>query len=275
MKPPQRVGLTVRSAEHADDWFKPGRFCLILGACIFAAYPEVILGVRSFFFRDFGFFSYPLAYYHRQNFWRGEIPLWNPLSNCGLPFLAQWNTLTLYPGSFFYLLLPLPWSLGVFCLLHQFLAGLGMYFFARRWTGNRLAAAVAGLTFAFNGLTLNCLMWPSTMAALGWMPWVIDSVEQAWKSGGRKIYAASALGSLQMLTGGPEIILFTWGLLLILWLVALRKEKTVVAHRLKRFLIIVLLVAGICAVQLLPFLDLLKHSQRSAADQSSESSMPV
>ena len=270
-----REARVNEAAAKADLWFKPGRFAVLLAVCIFAAYPEVVLGARAFFFRDFGFFSYPLAYYHRQSFWRGEIPLWNPLSNCGIPFLAQWNTLTLYPGSLFYLLLPFTWSLGVFCLLHQLLAGVGMYFLAHRWTGNRLAAAVAGLAFAFNGLILNCLMWPSTMAALGWMPWVINSVELAWKTGGKRIYTASVLGALEMLSGGPEVILFTWGLLLVLWLAAPRKEQPAVADRLKRFSLMVLLVALICAVQLLPFLDLLKHSQRSAADLTSESSMPI
>src|SRR6266699_6849225 len=121
-----------RKASGGADWCTPGRFALILAACIFAAYPEVVLGVRTFFFRDFGFFGYPLAFHHRESFWRGELPLWNPLSNCGLPFLAQWNTLTLYPGSIFYLLFPLSWSLGVFCLAHLFLAGLGMYRLAFR-----------------------------------------------------------------------------------------------------------------------------------------------
>src|SRR5439155_251351 len=83
---------------------------LLLALSIFAAYPEVLLGSQTFYYRDFGFFGYPLAYYHRESFWQGEIPLWNPLNNCGLPFLAQWNTLVLYPGSLFYLLFPLFWS---------------------------------------------------------------------------------------------------------------------------------------------------------------------
>ena len=151
----------------------PSWVALILATSIFAAYPEVILGMATFFFRDFGYFAYPLAFHHRESFWRGELPLWNPLNNCGLPFLAQWNTLVLYPGSLFYLLFPLSWSLSVYCLLHQFLAGLGMYWLARRWTASGLAASLAGVAFAFNGLTLNCLMWPNNIAALGWMPWVV------------------------------------------------------------------------------------------------------
>ena len=147
------------------------------------AYPDVILGKNTFYFRDFGFFGYPLAYYHRESFWLGEIPLWNPLSGCGLPFLAQWNTLVLYPGSIIYLLFPISWSLGIFCLGHLFLAGMGMYWLAYAWTNNRLAASLAGLAFAFNGLSLSFLMWPNNVAALGWMPLVVLSVRRAWLEG--------------------------------------------------------------------------------------------
>jgi len=50
--------------------------------------------------------------------------LLNPLNDFGLPFLAQWNTMTLYPGSLIYLLFPLSWSLGIFCLAHLFLGGM-------------------------------------------------------------------------------------------------------------------------------------------------------
>src|ERR1051326_2906286 len=166
-----------------EDWLSAGRFAGILAVCIFATCPEVVLGLRTFFFRDSGYFGYPLAFHHRESFWRGEIPLWNPLSNCGVPFLAQWNTLVLYPGSLFYLFLPLTWSAPVFCLAHQFLAGLGMYFLAARWTGNRLAAGLAGMVFAFNGLSLNSLMWPNNIAALGWMPWVVLAAGRAWQEG--------------------------------------------------------------------------------------------
>ena len=37
----------------------------------FAAFPEVIFGTRTFVFRDFGNFAYPLAFHQREAFWRG------------------------------------------------------------------------------------------------------------------------------------------------------------------------------------------------------------
>src|SRR5262245_21973315 len=105
----------LRTGLHdTDRWFSPGRFALILVVLNCVAYPGVIFGHVAFFFRDLGFFGYPIAHYHRESFWRGEIPLWNPLNDCGLSFLSQWNTLVLSPGSLLYLLLPMPWSLCLF-----------------------------------------------------------------------------------------------------------------------------------------------------------------
>jgi len=269
--------LTVTSYNQTSDasWLTPGRFAIILAISIFAAYPEVVLGLQTFYYRDFGFFGYPLAHYHRESFWHGEIPLWNPLSNCGLPFLAQWNTLVLYPGSLFYLLFPVSWSLGVFCLLHQFLGGMGMCCLASRWTGNRLAASVAGVAYAFNGLTLNCLMWPNNIAALGWMPWVILVSQRAWTGKRRDFAAAVVVAGMQMLSGAPEIILLTW-----ITLAALAAGQSLQGLRAAaklwwRFVAIALLVAAASAAQLIPFLDLLKHAHRDASYGDSAWAMPI
>jgi hypothetical protein len=268
-------GAATLASANGDEWFQPSRFAGILALLIVIAFSDVIFGARTFFYRDFGIFGYPIAFHHRESFWNGEIPLWNPLNNCGLPFLAQWNTLVLYPLSLFYVLLPISWSLGVFCLLHLFLAGMGMYGLAHHWTGSRLAASVAGLAFAFNGLTLSCLKWPNNIAALAWMPFIVWLAECAWSNGGRKLVLAVLAGALQMLTGGPEIILFTWAFASILWLAHMAAEKPGRAVRTARFVTVAVLVAGLAAAQLLPFLDLLVHSQRDAAYSDASWSMPL
>src|SRR2546426_4092249 len=149
---------SAKSVPNA--WPETRLFAALLALLILFQFPDVVLGARTFVFRDFGLYGYPLAYYQRECFWHGELPLWNPLNNCGIPFLAQWSTLPLYPLSLLYLLLPLSWALAMFCLVHLFLGGMGMYFLARNWTKNNLAAALAAIAFAFNGFTLNCLIWP-------------------------------------------------------------------------------------------------------------------
>jgi hypothetical protein len=271
---------TEPAANDSSSWmdaFTPGRLAGLIALFLFALYPGVILGTHSFYFRDFGLFTYPVAYFAHASFWHGEVPLWNPLDNCGVPFLAQWNTSVCYPPSLIFMVFPLPWSLNYFCLAHLLLAGAGMCLLAHRWTQNRLAASLAGLVFALNGLMLNSLMWTSNLAALSWQPLVVLWVEQAWRTGGRRRVALAALaGAMQMLAGAPEIVVFTWSMLGMLWLGQAWQRKISIGPALRRFAVMVALIAGLSAIQLLPFFDLLKHSERSSSyDAANTSPMPV
>lgn len=270
----QRQFMSLINHIRAAQGFTPARFGLLLGLLVFAMFPQVILGLETFVARDFGFFAYPLAHFQRECFWNGELPFWNPYNNCGVPFLAQWNTMPLYPPALFYLTLPLEWALSNFSLLHLWWAGIGMYFLARRWTGNDFAAAFAGTAFAFNGFTLNLLMWPSHIATFSWLPWVIFAVEAAWREGGRKIILASIIGALQMLAGGPETILLTWLTASALWLQQFIGNESSRAKMLWRFPLVVALVFALSAAQLLPFLDLVAHAQRESGYTDLRWSMP-
>jgi hypothetical protein len=266
---------SATNSQALDAWFTPGRFAALLAGLIVLTFLNVVTGQETFFFRDYGIFGYPLAYYQRDAFWHGELPLWNPLNFCGIPFLAQWNTMCLYPLSLFYLIFPLSWSLGVFNLAHLFIGGMGMYFLARHCLGNNFAASVAGIVFAYNGLTWHCLMWPNDIAGLGWMPWVVLFVEGAWRAGGRKIPAAALVGAMQMLTGAPEVIILTWAICGFLWLCQFAGGRIPRGAMILRGLVTGALVAGIAAAQLLPFLDLLKHSHRDSGFADSGWAMPV
>ncbi len=280
------------SDNSTGRFFTPARFGILLGLLIFASFPQVLLGLQTFVIRDYGFFSYPAAFFQQECFRQGQLPFWDPYSNCGAPFLAQWNTMPLYPPALIYLLLPLTWSLSFFCLLHLWFAGFGMFQLARRWTENNFAAAFAGVAFSFNGLTLNLLMWPSHIATLSWMPWVVLAVESAWREGGRKIFLAAVVGAMQMLAGGPETIFLTWLLLLALWIQQLvtggggaaalptdapQRVPTDSARGavFRRFPCVVLLVIALTVVQLLPFLDLAAHSQRETGFADTRWSLPA
>jgi hypothetical protein len=255
-------------ARGADDWLTFRTFALLLGVLVLAAFPQVFLGREVFFFRDFGSLGYPFAWHLRESLWRGELPLWNPLVNCGVPFLAQWGPMVLYPFNLFYVLLPMPWSLSVFGLLHLWWGGLGMYRLAGEWTGRRFAAAFAGVGFAFGGVMVASLVWPNYMVALGWMPWMVWLVQRAWREGGRWLAASALAGTMQMLTGAPELILQTWAFIAALWAAdnwPLQGGRWRFNGRaLARLAAVVALVAGLAAAQLLPFFQLLRLSDRGA-----------
>jgi hypothetical protein len=267
----------VQSSGHptfAEKYLTPARFGVFLALLVFAAFPQVVLGLETFVARDFGFFAYPLAHFQSDCLRHGDFPFWNPYNNCGVPFLAQWNTMPLYPPALFYLALPLKWSLGMFSLLHLWWAGLGMYLLARRWTGNNFAAACAGIAFAFNGFTLNLIMWPSHIATFAWMPWVVLFTERAWREGGSKIIFVAFVGAMQMLAGGPETILFTWLIASALWLQQIVTGENPRRTMLWRFPLVVALVISLTLAQLLPFLDLVAHAQRNTGFADLRWSMP-
>ena len=262
------------NSKNDSSWITPRRFALLLAIFTFASWPGIFLGLEMFVFRDFGFFALPIAWHLRESFWRMEWPLWNPLNNCGQPFLAEWNTQALYPPALIYLVLPFPWSLGVFCLLHLFLGGLGIFFLARHWTQNNFGAAVAGVIFAFGALTLSSLLWPATIAGLGWMPWVVWLTQRAWNEGGRILVFACIVGALQMLSGGVETVLMAWVLLGALALSEMMPNGPGRINICLRLALIVLLVSGLSAAQLLPFFDFLHHSERQGNYFASDSPMP-
>jgi hypothetical protein len=248
---------------------------LLLGLLMFVYCPEIILGTHALFYRDAGQFGYPVGIYLRNCLWRGEVPLWNPYSDCGIPFLAQWLTLALYPPSLIYVLLPTPWSMNIYILTHVLLAGMGMYYLAWRWFGNRFAASVAGLAFGWNGLTLHCWMWPNLIATLAWMPWVVLLCERARGEGRRTLILAALAGGMQMLTGSPEEIIYTWLIVLGSFLVGVWRQGQPFWTGLGRLWCVGALVAALAAAQLFPWMDFLAHGDRTTAAGGNDWAMPV
>ena len=266
----------MNETSRALNWFTPMRFGILLALMILAAFPQVIFGLQTFVIRDYGFFAYPLAHFQKECFWNGQIPLWDPYNYCGAPFLAQWNTMPLYPPALIYLLLPLNWSLSFFCLLHLWFGGLGMYFLARRWTGNDFGAAFAGTVFAFNGVSLNLLMWPSHTATYAWMPWVVLTVELAWGGECGRSFSRPWPGRCKCWRAARRLFCSRGSFCLCPLDPAIGcRESYRVGDRSGYFPTVVAQWSScLTAAQLLPFLDLASHSERHGTYADLRWSMP-
>jgi len=254
-----------------------GLFAALLALLLVGRFGLVLLGIDSFMLRDFNRFGYPLAAYVHDSFQAGILPLWNPYNHCGLPFLAQWNTLVCYPPSLLYCLFPVSWALNVFCLLHLYAAGLGMFTLARHWSGSDAGAALAGVAYCFGGLLINSLTWPNNIAAFGCLPWVVWSVDRALDGERGWMLRAILIGALQMLSGAPEVILCTWAIIAFHRLaerLANRPSRIRFSDETRRAGLIIAGVAGLAMAQLLPFFELLRHSSRSGGMTNDGWSLP-
>jgi hypothetical protein len=54
---PPETAPSSESPAAWQAWFTPGRVVFLIGALLFAQYPEVFLGTHSFFNHDFGLYT--------------------------------------------------------------------------------------------------------------------------------------------------------------------------------------------------------------------------
>lgn len=106
-----------------------------------------------------------------------QLPLWDPYTFSGHPFLANGQHSALYPLSLIFYALPLWRAYGVFTWLQLGLAGAFAYFFARVLRTGRLGGLIAGITFQFSGFMVVSVVHPMIIAGASWLPLILAMVE--------------------------------------------------------------------------------------------------
>ena len=123
---------------------------------------------------------YPYFLIAREIVRSGNLPLWNPYTLSGTPFLAAapWLGFFYAPYLLFYLLDPLK-SLGYIAFLQLGLAGTFTYFYLRSIECRRPSAVVGAVSFGLGGLLLANLPWLPRVSTVIWTPLLFLSVEKA------------------------------------------------------------------------------------------------
>lgn len=190
---------------------------------------------------------------------QGQLPLWNPSAQSGVPLLANDAAAVFSPFTWFALLFTPAIGLSLAMLLKLLVAGLGMALYVRSLKAGGLAAAFAGIAYAASSFIVVWLAWPqSGVAAL--MPWAFAFTEM-WL-GGKRAWALPALAlavGLQFLAGNAETSLhlgFALGLYAIArWALSDRRWWPVIGLAAAAGL-----GAVLAGIQLVPFVDLLRHA---------------
>ncbi|MEM6792898.1 MAG: hypothetical protein AAF725_02895 [Acidobacteriota bacterium] len=199
------------------------------------------------------------------------VPLWNPLHQGGMPFLADVNNQPLYPTSFLAALLSPFRVLTVAVTLHAALAGGALYALARRLGLPQVAAYGAGAIFALSGLALAHSNMPGRFFALMLLPPIVLAWHLALtRRRALPFAAAAALCATQILAGAPDLNALTF-LTLLAWGAGLRTTSAQAPGRegtgrglVAAWLLLGALTACLAAVQLLPLFEMTAGSSRSA-----------
>ncbi len=114
-------------------------------------YLPLLSGRTSYFLSDHTYFFEPFSNFIADAYSQGKLPLWNKYLYCGMSQLAVPSPGLFYPGTFLYLCLHYSQALALQMLLHQLLAGLGMFLFVSSLGWGTPAAAISALIFAMCG----------------------------------------------------------------------------------------------------------------------------
>src|ERR1043166_419528 len=226
-----------------------------LVALALALVARPLLHREVFTFRDHSDYFQPLRWYTAMSLKAGHLPLWNPYNASGEPWLANPQTAVFYPPAWLFVALPFETAMMLYLALHLALLGGGaLLLFARR---NSLGAALIGATaLMLCGPTLSLLDVQNNLTTFAWIPLVL------WCG----LTRANAMGSaaaisMSFLAGEP--LFAAIGALLF----ALVRKRDVVGVAAQSF--------ALAGVQLVPFLAMLRGSDRAAPLGDVRETMPL
>ena len=250
-------------------------FSLMLMVMTFAAFYPASIGQALIYSGDFtGSDGLDLNLPLKANLGRAlsslHLPLWTSNLFCGYPLLGEGQTGMFYPFNMLFSLFGPLWCFNGLIMLHIFIAGLGMYCYARHRELSHGSSALAGVVFAFSSFHVLHARQLNLLEAVSWAPWLFLFGERHIRA--RKtadLLLWSFVLSLQWLCGHPAITyLVLLGLAVLYlagWIKDIREKGKGCLYILPLgFICGALLSMGIAALQIIPTLELIPLSLRSS-----------
>jgi hypothetical protein len=244
----------------------------------------------SFRHGDFYDQFYAFAAFEYDQLSQGQLPLWNPHTFSGHPFLADVQSAVYYPLSLLNILLGTYWGFSAFALeleaiAHFFLAGIFTYLFAKRALNSRSGALISAVVFAFGGyLTSFPPLQLAILETVIWLPLILLLLDLGVTELGRRrrrrvLRQCSGLATCYLLLAGlvlgiaifaghPQSALHVAYLSVLyylfrVWLVR-KQEPGRIANwpAVTGLLAFILAGLGLAAAQLLPSVEFMRLSSR-------------
>ncbi len=215
-----------------------------------------------------------LAYYPRRVFATesirgGDLPLWDPYSFTGQPFLANFQSALLYPVNLPLYLLDPKSAMGWFLIIHIALAGWFASLLARKLGLSPGAATAAGVVFQLNSFFLSRAGHPTFVASGVWAPLALcAAIDVVRKPSGRSAAHLAVALAMAALAGFPQTAIHIY--YMVAWFFAAALLARYGRARSGAFLLAaagsILLSFALGAFQFLPTAEFLKLSTRAPID---------
>ncbi len=250
--------------------------CIAILVVLVAIFFYRILSGQSYFWEDFIYQNYPFRSFAATSLAIGQMPLWNPYTFNGMPFLADIQTTVLYIPCLLLTLFVHNGSLNFYWLelliiLHFVLAGVGMFYLAQSFNIKKIPALFAGAAYMLSGYMIVHTIHQQNVTLVAWYPLIFlffrkALSEQRWLY----VFVCGLVLGHSILAGYPQLSLYLYFFLFLYFLFELlttyRRKKILSRPALtimaKAASIIAISVA-LAMIQLLPTFELSDLSQRA------------
>jgi len=202
----------------------------------------------------------------REAIQNGRLPLWNRFQLAGEPLLAVQMPQVLYPGTWLGLALQLAQAWTFDMALRLFLAMLGAFLLLRDMGCGSVSACFGATGWALSDFLIFTIGYPHGCAA-GALPLLVAGLRRIATSSGVGGFGLTAGATALILSAGhPETSLHAVATAGLFFLVFVFGEPVGGrAPSIRKALLAGALGAGLMAVTLLPFLEVLPHTAEYAA----------
>ena len=209
------------------------------------------------------FYEVPINKYVGDMYKRGRVPLWNPYQGMGTPLAAQYSTRAFFPYQILEDISPY-WLWDYFMLARLIIAAFFTYLFLRLLGLSLHSAFLGGIFYGLCGsFTWFINLEQFTNVAM-MIPICLFSLERLLRfKKARHLAECSVVFALMLLAGQPEISIYVMLLAAVYYVFRVLCGKPKFLALLKaalKFGGLTLLALGICALLILPFLELIPNS---------------
>ena len=203
----------------------------------------------------------------------GELPHWTPYIFSGFPFLADPQVGTWYPLNWpFFLSGVTPRAIQYEIFLHALLACFGAWLLARRILRYEPASLVAALGYGLSGFFAAHASHVGMLQTAAWLPWLLLTFQKSSEpKGDRYIPLAGLAAGSMLLAGHFQTSLYVLSAVVIVAAIEAFRHPERRSRLLVSLPVIVLIAAGLAAVQMLPSAELVEHSIRADLDTAGSS----
>ena len=177
--------------------------CAAIAPAVYWLWPA-LAERRAPSFRDQGDFFFPLKLYTADRLRSGQIPLWNPLSGAGEPWLANGQSGVFYPPSLLFLLPSPALAAALFLLLHYAIAVWGARRFLKEEAVSDAGALFGAAAFAAGGFAAALSTYWNHFGAFAYLPAIASVARGGLRTRGAMLGLAALVG-LQAMAGSPEM----------------------------------------------------------------------